>query len=131
MKSKIFLIMENVFRFEEFVGLIRHNMDSQNLSIKAAAEEIGISRSALSRLLSGGTIEPSLSMLLLVCDWIGISPAVFFGEEGDKMYGNWALVRIPEGWSAADIIRPVTSLALESNNPNNIHHFPKEAGEVL
>lgn len=59
--------------------IVENEMRRQSLSLRTAGKKIGISHMTLKRVLDGQSID--LDTLILVCKWLGISPAAVLNVE--------------------------------------------------
>ena len=61
-------------------NMLHEHLKENELSIRAAAREIGVAHSTLGRLLDGETID--FDTYIQVCDWLNLSPADMLHSEG-------------------------------------------------
>lgn len=60
--------------------LVEERLKERNLSVRKAAERIGIAHTTLTRVIEGHDVD--LSTLVSVCRWLGVNPADVLHAEG-------------------------------------------------
>jgi len=66
------------------VSILENRISEKQLSIRAAAREIGIAHTTLNRILDGGNID--LDTIYKISDWVGIKPSELLGfNTGDDV----------------------------------------------
>lgn len=67
-----------IFKPERLHFAVDQALKERNISMKAAAKEIGVSNACISTIRSGDRRSFSVRTLGLMCTWLGIPPNAFF-----------------------------------------------------
>lgn len=74
------MIIESTFNHAAMVDSIKRKM-GYGSSLRKAGAEIGIGHATLGRFLNGEIVNPEMSTVLKICDWLTVSLQIFIHVE--------------------------------------------------
>ena len=123
--------------------LLKEKMQKENLSLRAAASEVGVSHVTIVRALKEEPLD--LDTIIAISNWLGISPSVVLGTQGEaenalsdkiasvlekeprlKEVFEEAINRIERGEASSQLIEDIVSYAKYKLDMENVTGGGKE-----